>query len=497
MSQQISINIEDIGPIEEFSEKVNPGLTVLRGPHGCGKSIILRTIDLVLTGGTSGKLTKRDGSKIGTAEIAGMLLKINRVTRSEGELTVDSLGDIDLATIHSPKFEKAETRDATRIKSLVRMAAVTTSLAAFEKELTQKSALTAEEFKTLTVDLTMSTDIVEDAAILKRIIDKAALAKEKDVEKLAAQAKAKLDQIKDLNLATIPDLPALLKTWQDAAANETAINTRAEDCTKANTLAEESRKKLAALQEKQGTSIDAAAAHQVACEKELVDANHEVTRAKLLVTAAEEAVRIAADKCNFADASLKQAMQHAASLESLTADINAVTPGPTQAEIDAAKSSKEAAHSAYLTGEKVKDGLLIEAAARDINAQAKELSKSAERHRTAAGLAFNCVTAALSNLENCPLGVKDIDGNPRLVIATDRSPEEPFDELSDGERWKVLVPLATAPNRIITLSQAGYGELQPATRLMLHTLTVERGGYLLTAQADDKPLRAEPYKEGQ
>ena len=492
-----SIEINDIGPIEEFSAELQPGITVLRGPQGCGKTTILRTVELGVTGDTTGKLTKRDSAKLGTADIAGKLLKINRVTRSEGELTVDSLGDIDLATIHSPKFEKAETRDATRIKALVRMAAVTTELANFKKELTQKSALTADEFNAITADTEQPADIVEAAATLKRMVDKVALAKEKSAETLAAQAKAKLDQIKGLDLSKIPDLPSLLKAWQDATANESATATRAADAKKAEALAEDSRKKLETLQEANATSVESARAHQAACLDEQRQADLELNRINLLLTAAEEAVRNAADKCSFARTSLEQANQHAASLASLTADINAVNPGPTTEEIAAASSARQTSHANYLTGEKIKEGLKIESEARDINLQAKELSKSADRHRVAAGLTFNCVTDALSKLNNCPLSIKEIDGSPRLVIETDRSTTEPFDELSDGERWKVLVPLATAPNRIITLSQAGYGELQPATRLMLHNLTAERGGYLLTAQADDKPLRAELYKEGQ
>lgn len=500
MPQTVNIDITDIGPVEEFSERLHPGVTVLRGPQGCGKTTILRTVELGVTGDTTGKLTKltkRDGSKLGTADIAGRLLKINRVTRSEGELTVDTLGDIDLATIHSPKFEKPETRDATRIKALVRMAAVTTDLAAFKKELTQKSAITAEEFDALTADMQLSTDIVEDAAIIKRAVDRAALAKEKDYEKLAAQAKAKLDQINGMDLSKIPDIPALLKEWQDATANESTITAKAAAAKQAEELAEASRKKLAALQAANATSTESATAHQAHCLDEQRQASLELNRIKLLLTAAEEAVRTADDKCRFAAESLTLANQHAASLASLTADINAVTPGPTPAEIEAAMSARSNAHANYLLGEKVKSALAIESEARELNLKAKELAKSADRHRIAAGLAFNCVTDALSKLNNCPLSIKEIDGSPRLVIDTDRSVTEPFDELSDGERWKVLVPLATAPNRIITLSQAGYGELQPATRLMLHNLTIERGGYLLTAQADDKPLRAEPYKEGQ
>lgn len=82
----------------------------------------------------------------------------------------------------------------------------------------------------------------------------------------------------------------------------------------------------------------------------------------------------------------------------------------------------------------------------------------------------------------------------RLVVATERSETELFEDLSDGEKWRVILPIAAAKNVLITLSQAAFGELAESSRAYLDTLAREVGCYILTAVADDGELRAEPYR---
>ena len=79
------------------------------------------------------------------------------------------------------------------------------------------------------------------------------------------------------------------------------------------------------------------------------------------------------------------------------------------------------------------------------------------------------------------------------MIQTDRSDSEPFDELSDGERWRTIVPICCGPGKLIVLPQAAYGELADSTRGLIDQLANERGAYILTAQADDGELRAERF----
>ena len=86
------------------------------------------------------------------------------------------------------------------------------------------------------------------------------------------------------------------------------------------------------------------------------------------------------------------------------------------------------------------------------------------------------------------------DGEARLVISTDRGEAEPFDELSDGERWRTIVPLCCEAGRLVVLPQAAYGELANSTRSLLDVIAAQVGAYILTAQADDGELRAERFR---
>lgn len=483
-----TIEIENIGPVEEFSAELKPGITVLRGPQGVGKTTILRTVELATTGDVAGKLSKRDGSKQGEATVAGKTLKINKTTRYDGELEVEGLGDCDLAAIHTPKFEKPETRDADRIKQLVRLAGIESSFALFNGLIPPDVTIDPEDVQ--------SDDLVVMAGKVKREIDKVALAAEKESDKDAATAKAKLDSIKGLDLSKEPDTDALRAAWNTAIANESTLKANALAATNAAQQAEQSRKKLDEALAKTTISVDDAMAAQSRAYTEQKDADNNVANLKTQLAAAEAAAKDAKAKAEAADETLKQASLHAQNIATLRESLAENVTGPTEQELLQATEAKDKAEFAYNEGIRIKDALKIEKEARAANDAAKLHSKRAEKLREAATKCFKVVTDAIGKIPDCPLFVREIDGSPRLCLKTDRSEAEPFDELSDGERWKVLIPLATAPNRVVTLSQAGFGELQPANRTLLHRLVAERGGYLLTAQADDGELRAETYKEG-
>src|SRR5690606_4119266 len=98
-------------------------------------------------------------------------------------------------------------------------------------------------------------------------------------------------------------------------------------------------------------------------------------------------------------------------------------------------------------------------------------------------------------IPDCPLFVKlDDDGNPRLVMSTDRSDAEPIDELSDGERWEPLMRIAAGtPNRVIVLPQAAFGEMGEEMRNRIDELAREHGCYVVTAEVSHGELRAEPW----
>src|SRR5262249_10937389 len=151
-----------------------PGLFVLRGAHGSGKTTILRTVQLATDGDTGTRPIKRDGVRAGEATVAGKTLRIAKQIRQEGELSVDGIGDLSIADLHTPAFDKPETRDKHRIKALARLAGVEADASLFHRLFE-----TRERFERLiSADAMRTDDLVEMAARIKRAAEKLALGKE-------------------------------------------------------------------------------------------------------------------------------------------------------------------------------------------------------------------------------------------------------------------------------------------------------------------------------
>ena len=139
-------------------------------------------------------------------------------------------------------------------------------------------------------------------------------------------------------------------------------------------------------------------------------------------------------------------------------------------------------------------GQYCEIAAIGSRDEAKAQEIVASRLRDAARDTQDVLSAAIAKIPGCPLRVVvDDNGDARLVLKTDRSETERFDELSDGERWPIIIGLAAGADRIIVLPQAAYGELSDATRTLLDGLARQHGCYIHSAQVDDGPLRCEAW----
>src|SRR5690606_21510689 len=143
---------------------------------------ILRTVELA-SGAKADRPSKTDGAKAGRAEVAGRTIKIAKTVREEGELELSGLSDLDVHGLHSPKFQNAHTRDAHRIKALVRLAGVDADSTLFHELLGN-----SEEFEEVVdVDALKTDDLVEMASKVKRAIEKRAQVREKDAESAEAR----------------------------------------------------------------------------------------------------------------------------------------------------------------------------------------------------------------------------------------------------------------------------------------------------------------------
>lgn len=492
MSAKIEVNA--VGPVVEFEYEMDePGVHVLKGDHGAGKTTILRTVQLATDGrADGGKPTKRDGAKRGEATVAGKTITIGKSIREEGELSLEGLGDLDLAGLHSPKFLDAATRDKHRIRALVRLAGVNADPALFHELLGGRGMF--EEV--VDAAATETDDLVEMAAKIKRCIEKAAQSHERQAETARANLRAKQDQFAGIDLTAPHDESQLQQQLQSAIERRSATTQRRADALEVKRRAGTASEKLSAMQD--GVqSVDQAQVLLTRAVEARCAAEQRVDELQRQLASARSALDVAVSNEGNAELALESAELHAEMVSEWKSDIDAAASVecPSEADIESAQANVDAANAAVMMGFKVRSAITAKEQADRYSADANGYDKSAKHFRNAAAATQDVLSEAIGRIPNCPLKVwNDADGNSRLVIETDRSDREPFDDLSDGERYDVLFGMLAKRDRVIVLSQAGWGEMSPSLRGRAHELARQRECYILTAQADDGTLRGEAYE---
>lgn len=485
----LAFEVSDIGPVVEMRGELHHGLNVLRGAHGSGKTSILRTLQLLADGRTDVRPTKRDQTRAGSASFAGKTITIARQTRSEGSLAdgIEGLGDLDLGVLHSPKFQDAATRDRHRIAALVRLAGGKADVKLFEGLLPNFYEVAAAP---------ETEDLVEMAGAIKRQIEKAAAYQEGEARKADAQACTSLAAAGTL-AETVPGCDeATAKSRLDAAI-ERRTQAR-EQVRQAQAAAERLTAARARFDELSESATPVETALQVLEAAQTVEEScrRNVVSLRQQLEQAEARLHEAISAANAARYTHDAAVRERDLLAAAKAEIESATSieAPTAAELEAIEADIAAAHEAIDLARSVANARAHKQRAEAFAADAKRYGELADTYRTAAGKVFGILSDAIATIPDCPLHVHvDDDGNTRLCIETDRGPHEPFDDLSDGERWRVILPLCLAPGRLVVLPQAAFGELADSSRDIIDHVAREHGAYVLTAQADDGALRIEAW----
>lgn len=501
MSREISI--KNIGPITEFEYELGDfGVHVLRGKQGAGKTTCLRAVELAVNGRSDVGLTKRDGAQRGEVSIAGHVIRIQKVIREEGDLSVDGLGDISIAELHSPKFKNAATRDQHRIRTLVRLAGVEADVQLFREQL-------GERFDAIVpVDSLKTDDLVEMAARVKRAYESEAQRVEKRVETEQANARAQAAIAEVIDIERPHDESELQDDLARAMQTESARKAELDALVKAKYEARTAGKRAAEARDKLdelggGATVAEATAKLEVENGNLAAVDSQIERFEAKLREAKQARREVLTKRDAAEAALEAAKREEALYAELHAIIDAASSlvPPDEDEIETAETQLNdakvevaAAKSAITEGAKIRAAIAAKSKSDEHMAAANKLSTEARRLRGAAADTFSVLTNAIARINDCPLRVALSDeGDPRLVLETDRSEAEPFDELSDGLKWLHVVRIAASANRLIVLSQSAFGELSPSSKAYLDKLAKEHKCWVLSAEADDCELHGTPY----
>ncbi len=490
-----SIEVHNVGPVEEFAYELSaPGLHILAGSQGKGKTTILRTVELATGGKPDVKPTRRDGAKRGTARVAGATVRIMQQTRHEGTLEVADNSSLSLGDLHTPKFQNAQTRDRHRIKTLVRLCGVEANAALFHELFDSP-----ERFDEIVpVDVLKTDDLVEMAGRVKRAIEKHAVDIERQHETEAANARVQAQQFEGVDLTQPSGEAELSAAWERAVEERARLKALREAAEQTEATKVAAREKLTELEAKGGQSAADTKAKLDAADKSERDAQSEVRRLEAELAEAKRKLGDATSAADLAATAHREAQEREQDIAELREQLEATVDNPTDDALAVAEEAVTRAAIADDTGSTVRRAKAAREQYEKHQANADQLEEEATRLRDAAKATAEVLTEAIARIPNCPLRVEfDNESNPRLVLATDRSDAEPFDELSDGERWPIIIGIAAEQNRLIVLPQAAYGELSQSTRALVDGLAKQHNCYVLTAVADDGPLRGMPFSSGQ
>ena len=502
-----SIEINDIGPIQHLTIPLpTPGVYVLKGTHGLGKSTALETVSAAL-GEKSTDLSIRDGAKRGGMVFGDATLAVTKSrTALRGELEVLGIqGRLDINDLVDPGIIDQEKADAKRVKTLVGISGVKPN-----PELFYEIAGGAEAYKALGVD-DKTDDPLLLAARIKRAIEAQARLKETAAEKARADATASRVAAEGIDTEAESDEQTLADAQEKAGAVVATMKAHNNAAAIAKAAAENAAKQLAEMEasaedsEELGELLSDARVCQQAAIDGIISRNEKIAEFEREISAIQqqiemigreqEAIQIDRDRFQREAVALEariEAAAHAAEQRQRLAD-NAAASVPTPHTPEAIAAAEEAAAAARVAvqaGSVVRHALAKLAEAEGHAAKAKTEAKAASRLRAAA----LAVDEKLSDLlpADCPLRVE----KGRLVIRTDRSESELFSELSHGEKWQTAIKVAAAtlpPDRgLLTLAQEAWEGQSPAQRLAIHAAAVEANIVILTAQVtDDAELTVE------
>ena len=486
MSESQRIAIEDVGPVAdvEFEYIPQPGLNVITGPHNSGKSTILRTVEWLTTGDTAARPTKARGAKQGRASVGDKVLTFKKQVRSSGDLGLDSLGDLDIVSLHRPKYDSRQRRDVQRTACLVRLAGVDGGAEMFSD---------LPDFEKITDGIDISGDLVAAASQVKRAYQAEARRIETEMDKALADKDAQAELYRDVDVEASDNVEALAMTHKDAMLALDRLKSDQKFATEAKEKGDKARQwvndnppplhsveQIEAAQSENRKSADSIRDTIAELQEQLVKLAEDATS---LQTEKEKTLSYDSDseQCR---AALKAEEEHEC---------------PTDEDIEAADKVVATAWEQLLNAQKIGEAKKAKESSKEFAKTAKELEKKADTVRETASKVADVLAGAVSAIPRCPISAGfDDDGDVELTVADDDGKPVLFDEQSDGTRWKIILPMCMNENRMIVIPQDAFGELSDETKQMLHDEAKSRDCFLITGKVTnhDTPLVGQVWELG-
>ena len=482
-----NVIIENVGPITQLTIPVpeGGGIIVLQGDNGVGKSEALKATKTLLSG--SGTLNKRDGVLAnGIVQGFGATIKIGSRTTHGGELEVVSLEDrLNVADLVDPKIINPAAADAKRIKAILALTGVKADITRFAKLLPDIASHVSTVAK-------MSPDIVEMAATIKRDLEASARQLETKASEDEGAANAIKAAVAGVDMDGEADAKVLAERHSAAIKQQAELNARFDAAANSKQAAQAAKDKLdKATSEYRGPSV----AEATETVNMTADAcNDAATAYKRAVTQLERATADK-DKAGQMHETATRRLSEANKQEAFVASIQTILSADQIEEPDFKQIvvADEAVNTAELN---VQRGALI----RDAKVKSKAMigygCNAAEHRAKAEAIRKACagVDAVLSQAVACD-SLKVVDG--RLVTETDARGQTYYQDLSDGQRWKIALDIAieaVGERGVLVIPQPAWEGLSPKNRNMIAEHVQGKQVTVITAQSANGPLRAEQFE---
>lgn len=485
------IVIENVGPIEQLRIPLpkGGGVVVLTGDNGSGKSESLSAIR-ALAGSAADKkdLRPRDGEKSGLVEGCGVTIKVGRANRESGELAVSSLEDrIDITQLVDPEILDLNAADARRLKSLIRVSGVKADLSLFESLLGPTIEMETKIIK--------ETDLVTMAAGVKRTLEAKARNEEIAAEASGTEAALCLKSVEGIDLDAESDEATLEADYRAAVKAQADIEQQVKACKAATSASLTAQIAI----ERAKANYTGPLLADALVERDAADAlkAEQVIKVRQLeadLIAARSELRLLQEKESVKQAAVDLATQHESTITAWQQQLELSIPDmPSTEDIAEAESNVKAAGVAMQRGESIRNAKAKQTESIEWTKKKRTREKQAEHWREAAKSVDAVLSDVVANL-GCPITVGEDDKGMRLMINHQRRGLTFFSELSEGEKWKVVIPLAAklvGPGGLFVIPQEAWEGLQPRVQAQIIADLQGTNVTAITAQSADGAIHAE------
>lgn len=488
-----TLEIKDIAGVHDIVVDIpedSGGVLVFKGRNGAGKSACIEIVRGLLSSERR-KLACRDGAAKGKASGFGREVSVGQTTRYRGEAEAASLeGRFDFSDLVVPAAKDEETRDRIRIKALLSLTGAKSEPALFYALVGGK-----ERFEQLVPAdaVKKADDLVELGARVAAALHAEARKRESDASYAESHAQACRAAAGDVDQGLKVNIDELHEASQKATAEHSRLEERRKQAEDNRATIEDCERKLEQVQASyEGVGVKEATEGLEAATKERQSAESKVQEIERQLADAKAVLNSAKTQQLEARAAYDRAVAYESMVSQLQEQINTAAGGedpPSDLDVKMAAKAAESAKHKLEQAIRQRDAILKAVEAEGHEKTAKEHRKAADALREAARSVDQVLT---TKLPPGPLRAE----KGRLVLDTDRGEGVPFDECSQGEKYRVALPYgikSVGEGGYLALIQEGWDGLDAEHRAEIADLCRKSHVWLITGEVDEGELRAETF----